>query len=76
VAVKKLAQELLEKLQEHLVVAEWETKQQTRAAVQSTIRFTLNELPEPYPEPVRNGKVDAVWARGLDRHCSIAQNRA
>jgi hypothetical protein len=25
--------------------------------------FTLNELPEePYPEPVWNEKVDAVWA--------------
>ena len=44
-------------------VTEWRAKQQTRAAVQSTIRFTLNELPEePYPEPVWNEKVDAVWA--------------
>jgi type I restriction enzyme, R subunit len=63
VAVKKVARELLEKLQEQLAVTEWQTKQQTRAAVQSTIRFTLNELPEePYPEPVWNEKVDAVWA--------------
>jgi type I restriction enzyme R subunit len=63
VAVKKVARELLEKLQDQLAVAEWQTKQQTRAAVQSTIRFTLNELPEePYPEPVWNEKVDAVWA--------------
>jgi hypothetical protein len=45
VAVKKVARELLEKLQDQLTVAEWQTKQQTRAAVQSTIRFTLNELP-------------------------------
>jgi len=63
VAVKKVARELLEKLEDQLAVAEWQTKQQTRAAVQSTIRFTLNELPEePYPEPVWNEKVDAVWA--------------
>ncbi|WP_316186325.1 MULTISPECIES: type I restriction endonuclease subunit R [unclassified Bradyrhizobium] len=62
-AVKKVARELLEKLQDQLAVAEWQAKQQTRAAVQSTIRFTLNELPEePYPEPVWNEKVDAVWA--------------
>jgi type I restriction enzyme, R subunit len=46
VAVKKVARELLEKLQDQLAVAEWQTKQQTRAAVQHTIRFTLNELPE------------------------------
>jgi type I restriction enzyme R subunit len=61
--VKKVARELLAKLQEQLAVAEWQTKQQTRATVQSAIRFTLNELPEePYPEPVWNEKVDAVWA--------------
>ena len=61
--VKKVARELLAKLQEQLAVAEWQTRQQTRATVQSTIRFTLNELPEePYPEPVWNEKVDAVWA--------------
>jgi type I restriction enzyme, R subunit len=63
VAVKKVARDLLQKLQEYLSVAEWQAKQQIRAAVQSTIRFTLNELPEePYPEPLWNEKVDAVWA--------------
>jgi len=63
IAVKKVARELLEKLQDQLAVPEWQTKQQTRAAVQSAVRFTLNELPEePYPEPVWNEKVDAVWA--------------
>ncbi|RXH04915.1 DUF3387 domain-containing protein [Bradyrhizobium vignae] len=62
-AVKKVARDLLEKLQEQLAVAEWQNKQQTRAAIQSTIRFTLNELPEdPYPESVWNEKVNAVWA--------------
>jgi type I restriction enzyme R subunit len=34
--VKKVARELLEKLQDQLTVAEWQTKQQTRAAVQSS----------------------------------------
>jgi type I restriction enzyme R subunit len=63
IAVKKISRELLEKLQEHLAVEDWRAKQQTRAAVQTTIRFTLNELPEePYPEPLWNDKVDAVWA--------------
>jgi type I restriction enzyme R subunit len=63
VAVKKVARELLGKLEDQLAVEAWQTKQQTRAVVQSTIRFTLNELPEePYPEPVWNEKVDAVWA--------------
>jgi type I restriction enzyme R subunit len=63
VAVKRVARDLLQKLQEQLSVVEWQAKQQVRAAVQSTIRFTLNELPEePYPEPLWNEKVDAVWA--------------
>jgi type I restriction enzyme, R subunit len=62
-SVKKVARDLLAKLQGQLAVADWQAKQQTRAAVQSTIRFTLNELPEePYPEGLWNEKVDAVWA--------------
>lgn len=44
--VKKIARDLLEKLQEHLQVDEWQARQQTRAAVESTIRFTLNDLPD------------------------------
>jgi type I restriction enzyme R subunit len=63
ITVKKIARDLLEKLQEQLAVEDWQAKQQTRAAVQSTIRFTLNELPEePYPEPLWKEKVDAVWS--------------
>jgi type I restriction enzyme, R subunit len=42
---------------------DWQSRQQTRADVQSTIRFALNELPEePYPEAMWQTKVDAVWA--------------
>jgi len=42
--------------------------EQTRAAVQSTIRFTLNELPEePYPEKVWDTKVEAVWSYVFSR---------
>jgi type I restriction enzyme R subunit len=60
--VKKVARKLLKKLQGQLEVIDWQARQQTRAAVQSTISFTLNELPEePYPEPLWNEKVDAVW---------------
>jgi hypothetical protein len=62
VEVKKVARELLIKLQDHVNVFDWKARQQTRAVVQSTIRFTLNELPvEPYPESVWGTKVDAVW---------------
>jgi type I restriction enzyme, R subunit len=68
VEVKKVARDLLVKLQDQLSVFQWQARQQTRAAVQSTIRFTLNELPEePYPEQVWNKKVDAVWAYVFSR---------
>lgn len=61
--MKKVARELLEKLQDKLAIGDWKVKQQTRADVQTTIRFALNELPEePYPETIWNEKVDAVWA--------------
>ena len=59
--VKRVARQLLEKLQA-LQVAHWRQNWQTRAAVQSEIRVVLNELPEePYPQAVWDGKVEAVW---------------
>jgi type I restriction enzyme R subunit len=68
-AVKTVARDLLMKLQDQLNVFDWRGRQQTRAAVQSTIRFTLNELPEePYPEPLWDTKVDAVWAYIFSRN--------
>src|SRR5262245_22163645 len=72
-ALQGRSRDMLQKLQEHLSVAEWQAKQQTRAAVQSTIRFTLNELPdEPYPEPLWNEKVDAVWSFIFSRRAGKA----
>jgi type I restriction enzyme, R subunit len=61
--VKRVARDLLDKLQDQLAIVDWRSKQQTRAAVQTTIRFTLDQLPrEPYPEAMWNAKVDVVWA--------------
>ncbi len=61
VAVKKVARELLEKLQQ-LRVAHWRQNYKTRAAVHSEIRFKLNELPEdPYPQELWYEKVETVW---------------
>lgn len=71
--VKKVARELLEKLQE-LRVEHWRQNQQTRAAVQSEIRFKLNELPEePYPQDLWEEKVEAVWQ--FVYHHSAGQSR-
>ncbi len=68
VEVKAVARELLGKLRELVAVRQWHQRQQTRAEVQSAIRFTLNELPEePYPEPLWVEKVEAVWQFMLTR---------
>jgi len=68
IEVKKVARELLIKLHDLLDVFDWRARQQPRAAVQSTIRFTLNELPEePYPEKMWEAKVEAVWAHIFSR---------
>jgi type I restriction enzyme R subunit len=67
--VKKIARDLLLKLHDHLdVVGDWRARQQTRGAVEWTIRETLNGLPEePYPEAMWQTKVDAVWAYIFNR---------
>lgn len=73
VEVKRIARELLEKLQELLRVKQWQMRPQPRAAVQSAIRFALNHLPEePYPEEVWDEKVDAVWQFVFSRYQSGA----
>jgi type I restriction enzyme R subunit len=62
IEVKKIARELLEKLQDAVSVFQWRQRQQTRAAVRSTIEVVLNNLPEaPYPEDLWNQKVEATW---------------
>jgi type I restriction enzyme R subunit len=72
VEVKKVARDLLMKLHDKLDVLDWQARQQTRAVVQSTIRFTLNELPEqPYPQALWETKVDAVWAYIFSRRQQV-----
>ena len=62
VEVKKVARDLLEKLQDQLAIPQWQSRPQLSAAVHSTIRFSTNELPEEqYPQSVWDDKVKAVW---------------
>jgi type I restriction enzyme R subunit len=50
-------------------VREWRRGQQTRGAVYSEIRVTLNELPqEPYPQAMWDEKVERVWQFVFDRY--------
>jgi type I restriction enzyme R subunit len=51
------------KAHDQLNIVDWKVKQRTGAAVQRTIRFTLDDLPqEPYPEDIWKQKVGTVWA--------------
>jgi type I restriction enzyme, R subunit len=69
VEVKRVARELLQKLQDLVGAVDWLKGRQTRAAVLSTIRVKLNELPEePYPEALWDGKVEQVWDFVLRRY--------
>jgi len=71
IAVKKVAQELLTKLQEAVRVFHWRDKQQPRSVVRSTIEVVLNTLPEePYPKLVWDEKVEAPWQFVLSRYAT------
>ena len=49
--MKKVAQELLTKLEEAMKVFHWRDRQQPRSVVRSTIEVVLNSFPEdPYPQ--------------------------
>lgn len=62
VQVKKVARELMAKLEDKIAVFQWRQRQQTRGEVRWTIEQALNELPEePYPEALWRGKVEVAW---------------
>jgi type I restriction enzyme R subunit len=73
IQVKKIARSLLAKLQENVSVIQWPQRQQTRAAVRSSIEVVLNDLPEePYPEDMWNEKVETTWQFVLARYGGVA----
>jgi type I restriction enzyme R subunit len=73
--VKKVARDLLEKFAGSTRGRPVAGEAADAGSVQSTIRFTLNELPEePYPELAWNEKVDAVWAFIRDRRQGQSAN--
>jgi type I restriction enzyme R subunit len=65
----RLWRELLQKFKEKFDVFRWRDRQQTRAAVLSEIRVSLNDLPEePYPQLLWDQKVDGVWQFVFSRY--------
>lgn len=67
--VKKVARDLLKKLQDVTSVFQWRQRQQSRAVVRSSIEVVLNTLPEePYTEAIWHEKVDTTWQFVLTRY--------
>ncbi len=66
--VKRIARELLDRVQHEIEAIDWQRNPHTRAAVQSAIRTILDELPRArYVDPLWADKVDHtyLWIRQL-----------
>jgi len=62
-AVKKVARTLLQTLKEAKLVLDWRKKQQSRAAVYTTVKNVLDELPRAYTPELYLQKCDSVYQR-------------
>jgi type I restriction enzyme R subunit len=60
-AVKKIAQDLLEKLKSKKLVLDWRKKQQARASVKLCIEEILENLPPVFPKEVYLKKCSLVY---------------
>jgi type I restriction enzyme R subunit len=71
--VKRVARQLLERLQDLVGAIDWVRGQETRGAVWTEIRVRLNDLPEePYPQGLWDAKVNQVWDFVLRRYAQPA----
>ena len=67
--VKAVARDLLTTLKNEKLVLDWRNKLPSRAAVRSTILTILDRLPDtPYPKPIYDAKVDAVYQHIYDAY--------
>jgi type I restriction enzyme R subunit len=66
--VKKIARQLLEKLQQEKLVLDWRKKEMTRSAVRQTIEIVLDELPEIYSKELYDQRCDQVYQHIYDAY--------
>jgi type I restriction enzyme R subunit len=66
--VKKVAKDLLAKLKAGLLVIEWRTKQQARAAVHRAIRQAFIALPTSYSADIKRVKINRTYAHVYDNY--------
>jgi type I restriction enzyme, R subunit len=66
--VKSIARKLLQTLKEAKLVLDWRKKQQARAAVYSTVKTILDELPRAYTPELYEGKCEAIYQHVYDNY--------
>ncbi len=67
-AVKKVARALLQTLKEAKLVLDWRKKQQSRAAVYTTVKNVLDNLPRAYTPELYQQKCDRVYQHVYDSY--------
>jgi type I restriction enzyme R subunit len=67
-AVKAVAQSLLQRLKAELLVQDWRKRQQSRAAVRLAIETTLDELPRRFSRTIYAQKCDLVYQHVFDSY--------
>ena len=73
-AVKKVARNLLQTLKEAKLVLDWRKKQQSRAAVYTTVKNVLDELPRAYTPELYQQKCDSVYQHVYDSYLGEGQS--
>lgn len=72
--VKEVAKELLSTLTHEKLVLDWRKKQQSRAAVKSTVTDILDHLPEKYTPEIYQQKCEVVYEHIYDSYIGPGQS--
>ncbi|MCZ7384734.1 MAG: DUF3387 domain-containing protein, partial [Candidatus Methanoperedens sp.] len=72
--VKKVAQELLETLKKEKLVLDWRKRQQSRAAVFTSIKDVLDRLPRIYTKELYENKCEMVYQHIYDSYFGQEQS--
>ena len=72
--VKSVARELLETLKREKLVLDWRRRQQSRAAVLTTVQDVLDKLPRAYTTEMYNDKCQRVYQHVFDAYADAEKS--
>ncbi len=72
--VKSIAHDMLKRLKHELLVIDWRSRQQARAAVRLAIEESLDRLPDCYSKELFEDKCDAVYRHVYDSYADAEHN--